>query len=127
LRDRIGYGHNTLTGNDRIGTAATHTNGLYTGWRCTRGISYPIHISQGYDCSLATCPLGDDPLTTGQTDEVRTRAHTHTHTHTHIHTHTHTQTHTHTPASRHRQVDTGKRWAKEADGKGGCVFVRTRH
>ena len=25
----------------------------------------------GYDCSLQYCPLGDDPLTTGQTDEVQ--------------------------------------------------------
>ena len=58
------FGPNTLTGYDHIGTAALHTNGLYAGWRRRAR-------AQGYDCSLATCPLGDDPLTTGQTDEVR--------------------------------------------------------
>ena len=60
--------------NSAMHTATTYNNYLYTGvWdhdkifgcECDEGY-------MGYDCSLRYCPTGDDPLTTGQVDEVQT-------------------------------------------------------
>lgn len=34
------------------------------GCECDEGLS-------GYDCSISDCPLGDDPLTKGQVNEVQ--------------------------------------------------------
>ena len=54
-------------------TATTYNNYLYTGvWdqdkifgcECDEGYT-------GFDCSLRYCPTGDDPLTTGQANEVQ--------------------------------------------------------
>ena len=59
--------------NSAMHTATTYNNYLYTGvWdqdkifgcECDEGYT-------GFDCSLRYCPTGDDPLTTGQANEVQ--------------------------------------------------------
>jgi hypothetical protein len=76
-------GHGTCYTMDRLAQEAT-TNGVHTpftyggdrnkvstwDWRSSQGcICYEGW--EGYDCSLRTCPAGDDPTTAGQVDEVQ--------------------------------------------------------
>ncbi|DBA04324.1 TPA: hypothetical protein N0F65_002086 [Lagenidium giganteum] len=44
--------------------AATFDGNSILGCKCDKGY-------EGYDCSQRSCPLGDDPVTTGQVDEIQ--------------------------------------------------------
>ena len=50
---------------------------LYTGWDrfelhgCACDTAQSGYDATGYDCSLIACPRGDDPMTTGQVNEVQ--------------------------------------------------------